>query len=86
MIRLAADEDFNNLIVRGVRRRLPEIDFVRVQDCGLRSEPDGAVLDWAAAEDRILVTHDAVATTPNGRTASSTLRLGGECVAKVGGR
>jgi hypothetical protein len=34
MIRLAADENFNNDIVRGIIRRDPTIDIVRVQDAG----------------------------------------------------
>jgi hypothetical protein len=32
VIRLLADENFNNNIVRGVRLRDPDIDLVRVQD------------------------------------------------------
>lgn len=32
MLRLAADEDFNNRILRGLIRRQPELDIVRVQD------------------------------------------------------
>jgi hypothetical protein len=40
MLRLAADENFNNDIVRGVLRRNPAVDIVRVQDAGL-SEADG---------------------------------------------
>jgi hypothetical protein len=35
MLRLAADENFNNDIVRGVRRRNPSVDLVRVQDVAL---------------------------------------------------
>jgi hypothetical protein len=35
MLRFAADENFNNDIVRGVRRRNPGVDIVRVQDDGL---------------------------------------------------
>jgi hypothetical protein len=35
MIRLAADEDFNNDILRGILRRKPDLDIVRIQDVGL---------------------------------------------------
>jgi len=35
MLALAADENFNNDIVRGALRRKPDLDFVRVQDAGL---------------------------------------------------
>lgn len=58
MIPLATDEDFNNHILRGLLRRRPEIDIVRVQDAGLRGKPDPEILEWAAAEGRVLLTHD----------------------------
>lgn len=55
---LLADENFNRAIVDGLRRRDPLIDVVRVQDVGLRTKPDDEVLAWAAAADRIVLTHD----------------------------
>jgi len=58
MLRLAADEDFNNRILRGLIRRQPELDIVRVQDAGMRTKNDPEVLEWAATEGRILLTHD----------------------------
>ena len=39
MLRFLADENLNNQIVRGVLRRKPDVDIVRVQDVGL-SEAD----------------------------------------------
>lgn len=63
MLRLLADENFNGYIVRGTLRRRPGMDLVRVQDVGLGEADDPAILDWAAAEDRILLTHDR-ATMP----------------------
>lgn len=59
MLRLAADENFNADIVRGLLRRIPALDVVRVQDVGLSGADDPAVLEWAARERRILLTHDA---------------------------
>jgi predicted nuclease of predicted toxin-antitoxin system len=56
--RLATDEDFNNRILRGVLRRNPGLDIVRAQDVGLRGKSDAEVLEWAAKEDRILLSHD----------------------------
>lgn len=47
MIRLLADENFNNNIVRGIRLREPRIDMVRVQDVGLSGADDPTVLEWA---------------------------------------
>jgi hypothetical protein len=64
MLRLAADENFNNDIVRGVLRRLPELDLVRIQDVGLSGASDDRVLDWAADEGRVLLTHDVATITP----------------------
>jgi len=58
MLKLAADEDFNNRIVRGLLRRAPDIDLKRVQDAGLLSADDPSVLEWAAGEGRVLLTHD----------------------------
>jgi hypothetical protein len=58
MLRLAADENFNADIVRGLLRRLPDLDIVRVQDVGLSGADDPAVLEWAATEGRVVVTHD----------------------------
>lgn len=58
MLRLAADENFNNDIVRGLIRRKPDIDIVRVQDAGLSGASDSEVLEWAARHGRVLLTHD----------------------------
>lgn len=58
MLRLAADEDFNNRILRGLLRRRPELDVVRVQDAGLAGRGDAEVLEWATQEGRVLLTHD----------------------------
>lgn len=58
MIPLAADEDFDHHIVLGARRKAPGLDVLRVQDAGLRTAKDPQVLLWAAAEGRVLFTHD----------------------------
>jgi hypothetical protein len=58
MLRLATDEDFNNRILRGLLRRRHNLDIVRVQDAGLAGHSDAKVLDWAAREGRVLLTHD----------------------------
>lgn len=59
MIRFIADENFDNDIIRSVFRRNTKIDLVRVQDIGLLGANDEDVLDRAANESRILLTHDA---------------------------
>jgi predicted nuclease of predicted toxin-antitoxin system len=64
MLRLLADENLKGDIVRGLLRRLPDLDLVRVQDVGLIGDDDPAVLAWAAEQARIVVTHDR-ATFPD---------------------
>ena len=63
MIRLLADENFSASIVRGLVRRVPELDMVRVQDVGLTGADDPAVLAWAAQDGRVLLTHDVRTVT-----------------------
>lgn len=52
-----------NTVVRGLFRRSPKIDIVRVQDVGLSGKDDPTILDWAAQEGRILLTHDVSTIT-----------------------
>ncbi len=63
MERFAADENVNIHIVSGLLDRNPTISIVRVQEAGLASVDDPVVLEWAASEGRILLTHD-VSTMP----------------------
>ena len=63
MIRFAADDNFNNAILRGLLRRNPDLDIVRVQDVGLSGASDPTVLEWSAREERILLTHDVATIT-----------------------
>lgn len=56
--RFLADEDFDNDIIRGLLRRNSLIDIKRVQDVGLSGKPDAQVLEWAAIESRVMLTHD----------------------------
>jgi hypothetical protein len=63
MVRFVADENFNNDIVRGMLRRAPDVDIVRVQDVELSGANDPMVLDWAARTGRILLTHDVKTIT-----------------------
>ena len=58
MLRLLADENFNNDIVRGLLLRQPDLDIVRVQDVGFAGAEDPDLLAWAAENNRIVLTHD----------------------------
>jgi hypothetical protein len=62
-VRWLAHENLNNDIVRGVLRRKPDLDKVRVQDAGLSGMDDPSLLAWAAAQDRVLITHDVSTMT-----------------------
>ncbi len=64
MLRFLADENFNNQIVRGILRRNPDVDIVRVQDVGLIEADDPTVLEWAAIQGGVVLTHN-VATMTN---------------------
>jgi predicted nuclease of predicted toxin-antitoxin system len=59
LIKLAADEDFNNRILRGLIRREHDIDLIRIQDTSMAEAQDHAVLEWTVKENRVLLTHDA---------------------------
>jgi Domain of unknown function (DUF5615) len=63
MLRFLADENFNNQIVRGVLRRNSDVDIVRIQDVGLVEADDPTVLEWAAQNGRIVLTHDVTTMT-----------------------
>jgi hypothetical protein len=57
-MKFLVDENFDNRIVRGLLRRQPDLDILRVQDLEIAGADDPTVLDWAAQEGRILLTHD----------------------------
>ena len=58
MPRFIADEGFNRLIVRGLRDRNPDVSIILVQDAGLTGATDPDILEWAAREGLIVMTHD----------------------------
>jgi len=57
-VRFQADADFNQNIVRALRRRDPAIDFQTAHDACLHGVDDDRVLAWAAEEGRLVVSHD----------------------------
>jgi predicted nuclease of predicted toxin-antitoxin system len=58
MLPHAADHDLDGDIIRGLLRRDPGLDLVRLVDVGMASRTDPEVLVWAAREGRVLVTQD----------------------------
>jgi hypothetical protein len=74
MLAFLADENFHGRIVRGLLRRQPDLSIIRVQDIeNLAGADDPAILEWAAQESRILLTHDAATVT---RFAYERVRAG----------
>jgi hypothetical protein len=56
--RLLADENFNGRILRALQRQIPDLDVVRVQDTLLYGTDDQTLLQFAADENRAVLTHD----------------------------
>ena len=63
MLKLAADENFNNDVVRGLLRRRPDLDIVCIHDTEITGSDDASVLEWTAQNHRILLTHDVSTMT-----------------------
>ena len=57
-IRFLADEDLRYAIVSGVLRKEPAISFPTIPQAGLAGAQDPQVLEFAAHENRIVVSHD----------------------------
>jgi hypothetical protein len=58
MLRILIDQDFDQDILRGLIRRVPDLDAVTAHEVGHSAAPDPQLLAWAADEDRVLFTHD----------------------------
>jgi hypothetical protein len=58
MIRFAADEDFHRPFLFALARLDVPIEVVRVRDVGLGGSRDEVVMEWAASENRVLLSHD----------------------------
>lgn len=58
MLRLLADENFNGRILRALQRNIPDLDVVRAQDTPLSGTDDQSLLQFAADENRVILTHD----------------------------
>jgi hypothetical protein len=57
-VRFLADEDLDSDIIDGLRLREPAIDVLDVKEAGLRATKDLALLELAAPQDRIVISHD----------------------------
>ena len=57
-VRFLADEDVRTGIIQGLRSREPAIDILDVKTAGLRGMKDPALLELAAQQGRIIISHD----------------------------
>ncbi len=58
MLRLLIDQDFDHDILRGLARRIPELDALTAREVGLSTVTDPELLAWAAETGRVIITHD----------------------------
>jgi hypothetical protein len=64
-VKWLADECFDNDIIRGLLRRSPDFDLVRVQDIAeVAGGDDETLLAWAGRNDRVVLTHDLATMVP----------------------
>lgn len=58
MIAFLVDQNFNEHIMNGFTRRDPTLEFSHAREVGLAAAPDAAVLERAAENGRVVLTHD----------------------------
>ena len=58
MLRLLIDQDLDQVILRGLLLRVPNLDVITAHQVGLSNASDPELLAWAAEHERIVVTHD----------------------------
>lgn len=77
-----ADHDLNEQIIVGTLRRASTVEFRRVRELGFAERPDAFLLNYAAEQGVLIVSHD-VNTMPaaayqrmaNGRTIAGLLMV-----------
>jgi predicted nuclease of predicted toxin-antitoxin system len=70
--RFLADNDFNDQILRGAERQEPSLEIVRVRHVGLERRSDAEILDYAAEQRLLVLSHDS-----NTMTAAAADRIRG---------
>ena len=60
MLRLIADENVSEHITDGLHRHAPTLDLLRVEEVGLAQTDDRIILEWAAANGRVIITCDVI--------------------------
>jgi hypothetical protein len=78
MLPLLIDEDVRGAIAAGLLLHFPALDLVRVQDVGLMHAPDPLILEFAANQNRIVITHDRNTMTAHAQDrVNQGLRMAG---------
>ncbi len=68
--RFLTDHDFNERIVRGVRRREPLIEILKIRQVGDPAWSDDQILEFAAQNGLLVLSHDV-----NTMTAAALQRI-----------
>jgi hypothetical protein len=63
-LRLLLDENSSRLLFAAIRRHCPELDVVRAAEVGLLGSSDNDILEWAAQNHRVLLSHDQATLEP----------------------
>jgi hypothetical protein len=58
MLKLLIDQNLDHDILRGLIRRIPQLDAVTAFEIGMSEATDPELLMWAAQTGRIIITHD----------------------------
>jgi len=58
MLKLLIDENLDQRILRGLQLRVASLLYTVVQETDLAGAPDAVLLEWAAENQHVLVTHD----------------------------
>ena len=80
MVPVLTDENLSGPIIQAIQQSEADLDLVRVQDIGLMGADDRRLLEWAAEQDRVLLTHDRE-TVPH--FAYERIRRGEEVIGVV---
>jgi hypothetical protein len=58
MLRLLIDQNLDHDILRGLIRRIPQLDAVTAFEIGMSGATDPELFTWAAQAGRVIITHD----------------------------
>ena len=64
MAKFLVDENIEQYVLDGLRMRVPTVDAVSVGEVGLQATDDRTILQWAAKEERVVVSHDVNTMKP----------------------